>query len=87
MWSAWWRRRLAEEEERVLEELMRRSEWKVFAHSWEEAPITVESTCASVVSLLLNLVSGRRARLQEWPRCSLALLAHLCSVIGAVSCS
>lgn len=37
-----WQRRL-EEEEQVLEEVMRRSEWKVFAHSWEEADFTVES--------------------------------------------
>lgn len=38
-----WQRRLEEEEEQVLEEVMRRSEWKVFAHSWEEADFTVES--------------------------------------------
>lgn len=39
-----WQRRLEEEEEQVLEEvMMRRSEWKVFAHSWEEADFTVES--------------------------------------------
>lgn len=43
-----WQRRLEEEE--VLEEVMRRSEWKVFTHSWEEeeeveahADFTVES--------------------------------------------
>lgn len=55
MWSAWWQRRLAEEEEaeeeRVLEEVMRRSEWKVFAHSWEEAQVTVESNFSSIVRL------------------------------------
>lgn len=44
MWSAWWQRRLEEEEEGVLEEAMRRSGWTVFAHSWEEAQLTVEST-------------------------------------------
>lgn len=46
MWSARWQRRLEEEEEEecVLEEAMRRSEWRVFAHSWEEAPVKVEST-------------------------------------------
>lgn len=47
-----WQRRLEEEEEEVLEEVMRRSEWKVFTHSWEEdgeeeeeanADFTVES--------------------------------------------
>lgn len=44
MGSVWWQRRLEEEEEaRVLEEVMRRSEWKVFAHSWEDARFTVES--------------------------------------------
>lgn len=45
MGSVWWQRRLEEEEEeaRVLEEVMRRSEGKVFAHSWEDARFTVES--------------------------------------------
>lgn len=43
-----WQRRLEEEE--VLEEVLRRSEWKVFTHRWEEeeeeeedAEFTVES--------------------------------------------
>lgn len=38
-----WQRRLVEEEQQVLEEVMRRREWKVFTHSWEEADLTVES--------------------------------------------
>lgn len=37
-----WQRRLVEEEQ-VLEEVLRRSEWKVFTHSLDEADFTVES--------------------------------------------
>lgn len=41
-----WQRRLEEEEE-VLEDVMRKSKWKVVTHSWEEeeadADFTVES--------------------------------------------
>lgn len=44
MWSARWQRRLAEEEK----ELDLEEEWKVFAHSWEEAQFTVESVFHSV---------------------------------------
>lgn len=36
-----WQRRLEEEE--VLEEVLRRSQWKVAAHGWEEERFTVES--------------------------------------------
>lgn len=59
MLNVWWQRRLEEveeekeERERVLEEVMRRSEWKVFTHSWEEAQVTVESTFCSVGALVI----------------------------------
>lgn len=48
MYRVSWQRRLEEEEE-VLEDVLRRSKWKVFTHSWEEeeeeadADFTVES--------------------------------------------
>lgn len=49
---SWQRRLVEEEEEQVLEEVMRRSEWKVFTHGWEEADLTVESTFGLIQSEL-----------------------------------
>lgn len=54
-----WQRKLEEEE--VLEEVMRRSEWKVLAHSWEEeeedADFAVESNLVWSAQALLRLVT------------------------------
>lgn len=49
------RRQRRLEEEEVLEELLRRSEWTAFAHSWEDAHVTVESTFDSALLSTLAL--------------------------------
>lgn len=54
-----WQRRLEVEEEEVLGEVMRRSEWKVFTH-WEEeeeadADFTVESIFGQALLARQNL--------------------------------